>query len=88
MTPWAWALWLLVLSFCNAVAYRSPSTAALEEKEGACSPCLPAWRLHSPMAGDRSCEAMAVPPACVSDGVWRLSVTQRRLLSQSLRLVG
>lgn len=87
MTPWAWGLWFLVPSFFNAVAYCSPSTAALEEKEGVWSTHYLLGASVPQLAGDHSCWVMAVSPACVSDGILLLSVTQGRLLSQSLHLM-
>lgn len=80
---WVWGLWFLVLSFFNL----SPSTAALEEKEDVCSPHYLPGASVLRLAGDHTCRVMAVSPAYVSDGVLRLSVTQGRLLSQSLHLM-
>lgn len=73
--------------FFNAVAYHSPSTAALEGKEGVCSPhYLPG--ASAPRWQGATAAGSWLSPACVSDGALHLSATQGRLLSQSLHLMG
>lgn len=76
MTPWAWGLWFLVLSFWNAAAYCLPRCfwgkgGCLLPPPTCLAPLFPDWQ------GTTTTRSGRVP--CVSDGVRHVSVTQGRL---------